>query len=164
MQPNIEIPLKAATDSGAVFRYRVSVGYPNTGGPIDNFPDSLTATWSPIISPPGVTIPAPPTPQRIPPPTFIVPGVVAAPDLSVLSFTELQKQIGLPQDLCRAIVRARGGGTFGGAADFKAKVAAAIALIYPGRAYTYYEPVLKAKCSQFVLNGARLNPGDLSWP
>jgi hypothetical protein len=30
MQPNIEIPLKDATDAGATFNFHVTVGYPNT--------------------------------------------------------------------------------------------------------------------------------------
>src|SRR5262245_44703934 len=38
MLQNIESPLQTATDRGATFRYHVIVGYPNTGGPIDNFP------------------------------------------------------------------------------------------------------------------------------
>ncbi|MGZ4843622.1 MAG: eCIS core domain-containing protein [Candidatus Angelobacter sp.] len=165
MQPNIEIPLKDATDSGATFRFSVSVGYPSTGGPIDNFPDTLTATWTPIVSPPGVTIPTAPTARPIPPPTFVGPGTVVAPDLSVLSFTDLQRQIGLPQDLCRAIVRARGGSTFSGPADFKQKVDAALRSIYtPARTYLDYQPQLLAKRTQFVLNGTRPSARDLRWP
>jgi phage-related protein len=165
MQPNIEIPLKTATDSGATFRFEVRVGYPNTGGAIDNFPDTLTATWTPIISPPGVTIPTAPTARPIPPPTFVGAGTVAAPDLSVLSFAELQRQTGLPQDLCRAIVRARGGSTFSGPADFKRRVDAALRSIYtPARTYLDYEKQLLARRTQLVLNGTQPSVRDLQWP
>jgi hypothetical protein len=165
MQPNIEIPLKDATDAGATFNFHVTVGYPNTGGPIDNFPNTLTATWTPIVSPPGVVIPTQPTPQPITPPTFIGPGTVVAPDLSALSFTQLQQQIGLPQDLCRAIVRAKGGSGFSGPGDFKTKVDTALRTIYsPPRTYVQYEPVLLAKRTQFVINGAQPTAMDLTWP
>jgi hypothetical protein len=164
MQPSIEVPLKTATDAGAVFDFTVSVHYP-ASNTLADFPDSLTATWSPVVTPPNVTIPSAPGTKTIPPPAFGLGGTTAVSDLSSLSVKNLQRQTGLPQDLCRAIGNARGGGSFTGASDFKKKVDAALRSIYgPTRTYQYYEPQLIAASSQFVLNGAPLSKTDLTWP
>jgi hypothetical protein len=165
MQPNVEIPLKNATDAGAVFRFSAKVDYGTTGGPVDNFPNQVTVTWSLIQAPSSVTIPTPPAPRSIPPPTFTSAGTVAVPDLNVLSLVDLYEAGIAPQDLCRAIVRARGGGTFGGPLDFKQRVDAALRTIYsPPRTYQQYQAQLIAKRSQFVLSGAQLSEADLTWP
>ena len=165
MQPNIEIPLKDATDAGAVFRFTVSVKYPNEGEPIDEFPNALSATWSALRTPQGVTIPKPPRSTSIPPPTFTGAGILVLPDLSKTGRQNLFEKTDLAQDLCRAIANARGGGTFANASDFKKRVNDSLQTIFNGtRSYTYYEKELIALRSRFVLNGKPMTKKDLKWP
>jgi len=164
MQSQVEIPLKNATDGGAVFRFSAKVDYPTTNGPVDDFPNCVTVTWEKLSAPPNVAIPTPPQPMSIPPPTFIGTGAMPVPDLNVLSMVKLQ-EAGLPQDLSRAIVRARVSGTFASSSDFKQRVNEALGVIYSqARTYQQYQTDLIAKRSQFVLNGVQLSEADLTWP
>jgi hypothetical protein len=85
-------------------------------------------------------------------------------DFNVLSFVKLQ-EAGVTQGLSRAIVRARGNGTFESPSDFKQRVDAALRTIYsPARTYQQYQGVLIAKRSQFILKGVQLSEADLTWP
>ena len=164
MQPKVEIPLKNATDAGAVFRFSAKVDYPITNGSVDDFPNLVTVTWSILSAPPNVAIPTPPAPRSIPPPTFTGLGAMPVPDFNVLSFVKLQ-ETGIPQDLSRAIVRARVSGTFESPSDFKQRVDAVLRTLYsPARTYQQYQGDLIAKRSQFILNGVQLSEADLTWP
>jgi hypothetical protein len=165
MQPAIEIPLKTATDAGVVFRYSVKVSYPQTGGPIDHFPNELTVNWSVVSSPPGVKVPTPPGTKTIPPPTFTGTGQTVVPDLNVMGWSQLQQATSLPAGLCRAIGKARAERSFSGPADFKTRVDVALREIYvPARTYQWYEEDLIQRRSRFLLNGKPLTVADLRWP
>ena len=165
MLSNVEGPLKTATAAGAVFNYSATVEYPDTGGPIDNFPSEITVTWSAIISPPGVTIPTPPgANERITPPTFSGAGTVAPPELNGLSFADLQERTDLPQPFCRAIANARTRGTFTSPTNFKQRVHDALQRLFtPPRTYSQYEERVVALRTQFMLNGIQLSESDLRW-
>ena len=140
----IEVPLETAVNAGATFNFTATAHYP-TSGPLVDFPTGVTFNWTPRRRPSGVSLPS--APGRIPISPPVLTGAVAttAIDLNMLSMPNLQLA-GLPQDLSRAIVRARTSGGFSSATNFKRRVDQALqSLFNPPRRYRDYQSYLIAK-------------------
>ncbi|MFZ1736500.1 phage tail protein, partial [Sphingorhabdus sp.] len=159
----IEVPLETAVNAGATFNFTATAHYP-TSGPLVDFPTGVTFNWTPRRRPSGVSLPS--APGRIPISPPVLTGAVAttAIDLNMLSMPNLQLA-GLPQDLSRAIVRARTSGGFSSATNFKRRVDQALqSLFNPPRRYRDYQSYLIAKQTDLTFGTRSLSGDNLSWP